>query len=83
MGSAYNNRGIIYLNKGNKSQALIDYNMAIKCTPKTDTESLGLYYSNRGNLYSNMNKKVEACADYKKGANYGNQNCKNSLRYCK
>jgi tetratricopeptide (TPR) repeat protein len=83
MGSAYNNRGNIYLNKGNKSQALSDYNMALKCTPKTDTESLGLYYSNRGSLYSNMNKKAEACADYKKGANYGNQNCKNMLRYCK
>ena len=83
MGSAYNNRGVIYLNKGNKSQALSDYNMAIKCTPKTDTESLGLYYSNRGNVYNNMNRKIESCADYKKGATYGNQNCKNMLRYCK
>ena len=83
MGSAYNNRGIIYLNKGNKSQALLDYNMAIKYTPKTDTESLGHIYANRGSIYYNSNRKAEACADFKKGASYGNQNCKNMLRYCK
>ena len=29
------------------------------------------------------NASAEACADYKKGASYGNQNCKNMLRYCK
>ena len=83
MSLAYNNRGIIYLNKGNKTQALSDYNMALKCTPKTDTESLGLYYGNRGGLYENMNKKVEACADYRKGASYGNQKCIDRLWYCK
>jgi tetratricopeptide (TPR) repeat protein len=83
MGSAYNNRGVIYLDKGNKSQALLDYGMAIKNTSKTDKESLGLYYSNRGNLYYNMKRKAEACADFKKGAAVDNQNCKNMLRYCK
>ena len=83
MYGAYNNRGNICYNKGNKNQALSDYNMALKCVPKTDTESLGLYYGNRGGLYENMNKKVEACADYRKGASYGNQKCIDRLWYCK
>ena len=83
MAAAYNNRGVIYFDNGNKTQALSDYNMAVKYVPSSDDESIGLYYSNRGSLLYNMNRKAEACADFSKGAAKGNQNCKNNLRYCK
>ena len=83
MAMAYNNRGVIYFNNGNKIQALSDYSMAIKYLSSSDNESIGLYYSNRGNVLYNLSRKTEACADFSKGAAKGNQNCMNMLRYCK
>ena len=81
--SAYNNRGVIYQNRSQYTNALSDYNNAIAKCEKSDTESLGLYYSNKGNVLLALERKVEACVAWKKALSYGRTSVQSMInRYC-
>ena len=56
--SALNNRGNVYIRKGEYEKALADLNEAIRLDPKY------VYgYKSRGNLYERMGDKDRAAAD--------------------
>jgi protein O-mannosyl-transferase len=55
----YANRGRVYQNQGNLSQALLDYNKAIQVNPGFD-----LAYSGRGVVYYLQNDLDQAIADF-------------------
>ena len=58
---AYNNRGNIYNGLGNYSQAIEDFNKAIKINPSyTET------YSNRGHAYAVLGNYRQAIEDFNK-----------------
>lgn len=77
---AYNNRGVIYNNKGEYQLALNDYLSAMKNSKNESNESKGLFLSNIGETMYRLNRKVEACAYWNKGAEFGNENCSYALR---
>ena len=58
---AYNNRGFIYDNQGNLTQALSDYNKVIQLNP-----SLAEIYNNRGFIYYRQGNLTQALSDYNK-----------------
>ncbi|MGB8686007.1 MAG: tetratricopeptide repeat protein [Microcoleus sp.] len=55
----YNNRGNVYYGKGDKDNALKDYNEAIKLDPKSAKA-----YGNRGAVYGDKGDKDNALKDY-------------------
>ena len=61
--NSYVNRGVLYLQKGEKDLALKDYNQAIKLNPQ-DAKA----YKNRGMLYMLMNNYQQAIQDFKTAA---------------
>jgi len=80
---AYNNRGVIYKNRQQYTQALTDFNSAIQNGNNTDKDSQGLYYMNKGNVLLALNRKPEACVAWKKAESLGNLNVRANInRYC-
>ena len=57
--AAYNNRGNVYYNLGEKQKALEDYNQALKLDPNYVHA-----YHNRGLVYYNLGEKQKALEDY-------------------
>jgi tetratricopeptide (TPR) repeat protein len=81
---AYNNRGVIYGERGDYQLALNDYVNALKNSKYEDDESKGLYLNNAGNMANKLGKKPEACAYWSKGAALGSEDCiRNKKYYCK
>ena len=58
---AYNNRGILYYEYGEKGKALDDYNKSIELKPDYADA-----YGSRGVLYDDLGEKDKALADYNK-----------------
>ncbi|MCX5714186.1 MAG: tetratricopeptide repeat protein [Candidatus Omnitrophica bacterium] len=58
---AYNNRGILYENKGNHDQAISDWNKAIQITP-----DYAQAYNNRGSVNAGKGNDDQAIADFDK-----------------
>ena len=56
---AYNNRGVVYANKGEYNLAIKDFNTALQLNPNDF-----FAYNNRGNVYNDMDKVNEAIADF-------------------
>ena len=56
--TAYNNRGTIYINRGQFEEALRDFNAAIKINP-----NYLIYYSNRALVHSQLGNDTEALKD--------------------
>ena len=56
---AYNNRGNVYTDLGNYSDAIFDYSIAIRIDP----DDAQRYY-NRGNAYQNLRNYEDAISDY-------------------
>jgi tetratricopeptide (TPR) repeat protein len=59
---AYHNRGLIHAKQGKPTQAMHDYDEAIRLAPESD-ESAMTYYL-RGNLYGEQGNLASAIADY-------------------
>lgn len=57
--AAYNNRGVVYANKGEYDLAIRDFSTALELNPNDF-----FAYNNRGNVYSDMDKVNEAIADF-------------------
>ena len=82
--SAYNNRGVIYNERGEYQLALNDYTNALKNSKYESDESKGLYLNNAANMLNKLNKKAEACMYWSKGAALGHSGCINNKKYyCK
>ena len=82
--TAYNNRGVIYGNRGDHQAALSDYMNALKNSKYENDESKGLYLNNAANELNKLNKKAEACVYWSKGAALGNAECIRNKKYnCK
>ncbi len=82
--SAYNNRGVIYNERGEYQLALNDYTNALKNSKYESDESKGLYLNNAANMLNKINKKAEACMYWSKGAALGHSGCINNKKYyCK
>lgn len=64
--TAYRFRGILYIEKDNFDQAIIDYTRAIEYNPKNE---LALY--NRAQCYQEKGLKDKACEDFRKAAELG------------
>ena len=58
---AYNNRGIVWKNKGDYDRAISDYNKAIELNPRYATA-----YNNRGNAWDRKGNINRAISDYNK-----------------
>ncbi len=81
---AYNNRGVIYAERGEHQLALNDYINALKNSKYESNESKGLFLNNAGLQSFKLNKKAEACAYWSKGAALDDKSCINNKRYyCK
>ena len=64
---AYNNRGGVWIKKGDYEKAIDDFNKAIEINPKYT----GAYY-NRGDAYFSLDNKSSACDDWRKACELGN-----------
>jgi tetratricopeptide (TPR) repeat protein len=62
----YSNRGTLFSDKKNYTDALIDYNKAISLDSKN-----GLYYFNRGSVYLDLKKDNEALSDFQLAQKHG------------
>jgi len=60
-GDAYNNRGLVWLDKGDYDRAMADYTKAIELDPRDSTA-----YDNRGNIWYDKGDYYRAIADYTK-----------------
>jgi len=60
-GDAYNNRGLVWLDKGDYDRAMADYTKAIELDPRDSTA-----YDNRGNIWYDKGDYNRAIADYSK-----------------
>ena len=70
--AAYNNRGVVYANKGEYDLAIRDFNTAIELNPNDF-----FAYNNRGNTYSdNIGKVNEAIKDFNTGDTRSTRLCK-------
>ena len=68
---AYNNRGHIYYKSKRYSNALEDFNNAIKNSPSYDKTNLDLMYCNKGNALYYLGRKTEACAAWRMSESLG------------
>ncbi|MYA71879.1 tetratricopeptide repeat protein [Candidatus Poribacteria bacterium] len=57
--AAYNNRGVVYTNKGEYDLAIRDFNIAIDLNPNDS-----FAYNNRGNAYNDISKVDKAIKDF-------------------
>jgi tetratricopeptide (TPR) repeat protein len=81
---AYNNRGVIYVARGDNQLALNDFVNALKNSKYEDEESKGLFLNNAGSMANKLGKKAEACAYWSKGAALGSEDCIRNKKYnCK
>ena len=57
--AAYNNRGVVYANKGEYNRAVRDFNIALELNPNDS-----FAYNNRGNAYNNISEVDKAIKDF-------------------
>ena len=57
--AAYNNRGVVYANKGEYNRAIRDFNIALELNPNDS-----FAYNNRGNAYNNISEVDKAIKDF-------------------
>lgn len=62
----YSNRGNLFSDQKNYTDALADYNKAISLNPQNEN-----FYFNRGSVYLDLEKYKEALSDYKLAQKYG------------